>query len=72
MMGTNPFGITITVIAILAAGFILIGIFYRFMANRLGVEEDTPGARFLSVAIGLMLFALLLVYRLARDGMAVV
>ncbi len=62
--------LSINVIAIIAAGFILLGIFYPAIAARLGFEEGTSAHRFLSVLLGLALFALLVVYRIAQDSMA--
>lgn len=70
MMGAISYDLAIAVIAGVAAGFVLLGIFHPFLAARLGLDEGTPGQRFLSVLIGLGLFALLLVYRFARDSLA--
>jgi len=67
-MGALSYDLSISVIAVLAVGFILLGVFYPIIADHLGLEEGTPAHRFLSLAIGLALFALLLVYRLARQG----
>ena len=68
MTGSLTFELAITVIALVAAGFVLLAIFYPLVAYHLGLEEGTPGQRFLSFVIGLALFALLLVYRSARHG----
>jgi hypothetical protein len=60
---------SIIVIAVIALGFILLGIFHAIIAYHFGMEEGTPGQRFLSLVIGLALFALLLVYGLAQKSM---
>ena len=70
-MGALSYDLAITVIAAVAVGFVLLGIFHPFLAVRLGLDEGTTGQRLLSVMIGLALFALLLVYRLARESLAV-
>lgn len=67
-MVSLTFELAITVIAIIAAVFVLLAIFYPLVAYHLGLEEGTPGQRFLSISIGLALFALLLVYRAARSS----
>jgi hypothetical protein len=67
-MGSSIFELSITVIAIIAASFMLLAVFYPLVAYHLGLEEGTPGQRFLSFVIGLALFALLLVYRAARGS----
>jgi hypothetical protein len=67
-----PYDLVISVIAVVAVCFILIGIFYPAIANRLGLEEGSSGQRLLSAVLGLMLFALLLIYRLARESMMAV
>lgn len=67
-MGPLTFELAITVIAVIAAGFVLLAVFYPLVAYHLGLEEGTAGQRFLSFLIGLALFALLLVYRSARSG----
>ncbi|MEJ2402247.1 MAG: hypothetical protein P8Y52_12775 [Xanthomonadales bacterium] len=69
-MGAFSYDLAIRVIAVIAAGFILLGVFYPVVARHLGLEEGTAGHRFLSLVIGFALLALLLVYRLARQGMA--
>jgi len=68
-MAQLPHDLSITVIAVLAVGFILLGIFYSAIVDRLGLDEGSPGHRFLSVAIGLMLIALVFIYRLARESL---
>ena len=70
-MGALTYDLAIGVIAVIAAGFIVLGVFYPIITQHLGLDEGTPGQRFLSLVIGLALFALLLVYRTARQGMAV-
>jgi hypothetical protein len=70
MMGSLTFQLAIAVIAVIAAGFVLLAVFYPLIAHHLGFEEGTPGQRFLSLVIGLALFALLLVYRSARSSIA--
>ena len=69
-MGTLPYDLSITVIAIVAVVFILLGIF-PIISNQPGLESGTPGHRLLSIVIGLMLFALLLIYWLARESTVV-
>lgn len=69
-MGTLPYDLSITVIAIIAVVFILLGIFPS-ISNQLGLESGTPGHRLLSIVIGLMLFALLLIYWFARESTVV-
>ena len=71
-MGAVSYDISITVISFIAAAFILLGLFYPIIAAWSGLEEGTSAQRFLSVLIGLALFLLLLVYRLAQDSMAAV
>ena len=71
MMGALSYELSIRVIAVLAAGFVLLAVFYPIIASYLGLEEGTPGHRFLSLVIGLALFALLLIYRAARQGTVV-
>ncbi|MEJ2534780.1 MAG: hypothetical protein P8008_04775 [Gammaproteobacteria bacterium] len=68
-MGALSHDLAISVIAILAVCFMALGIFYPVIADRLGVEEGNGGHRFLSLLIGFGLFALLFIYRLARDSM---
>lgn len=67
-MGPLTFQLVVTVIAVIAGGFVLLAIFYPLVAYHLGLEEGTAGQRFLSLVIGLALFALLLVYRAARSS----
>jgi hypothetical protein len=67
-MGPLTFELSITVIGVIAAGFVLLAVFYPIISYHLGLEESTPGQRFLSLAIGLALFALLLVYRAAHSS----
>lgn len=50
-------------------GFVLLGIFYPTITDRLGLDEGSPGHRLLSLLIGLMLFALVVVYRFARESL---
>ena len=68
-MSALPHDLAITVIAVIAVCFVVLGIFYNFIAYHLGLEEGAPAHRFYSLLIGLMLFALLWVYRLARSSM---
>ena len=70
MMGALPYDLSITVIAIIAVVFILLGIF-PIISKQPGLESGTPGHRLLSIVIGLMLFALLLIYWLARESIVV-
>ena len=70
-MGALTYDLAIGVIAVIAAGFIVLGVFYPIIAQYLGLDEGAPAQRFLSLVIGLALLALLLVYRAARQGMAV-
>lgn len=67
-----PYDLVISVIAVVAVCFILIGMFYPVIANRLGLEEGSSGQRLLSALLGLMLFALLLIYRFARESMTAI
>jgi len=60
----------ITVIAILAVCFILLGIVHPYLAERLGLDEGSLGQRFYSIVIGIALLMLLIVYRYAKEGMA--
>ena len=69
---SSPYDLAITVIAVLALGFVLLGIFYPTIEHHLGLGEGTPGQRFYSVAIGVALMVLLVVFRLARDSMAAI
>ena len=69
-MGAVSYDLSITVITVIGAAFILLGIFYPGIAAMMGLDTGNSGHRFLSVLIGLALFLLLLVYRLAQDSMA--
>ena len=64
------FDLTILILSLVAVGFILLGVFYPSISYHLGLDEATPERRLLSVMIGLALFALLFVYRLATQSMA--
>jgi cytochrome c biogenesis factor len=68
MMESLTFELAIVVIAVIAAIFVLLAVFYPLVAYHLGLEEGTAGQRFLSLMIGLALFALILVYRAARSS----
>jgi hypothetical protein len=69
-MSSLPHDLAIPIIAIIAAGFVLLGIFYRIIAYHLGLEEGDSGHRFYSILIGLGLFALLFVYHVAQQSLA--
>ena len=68
-MDKLPHDLSITVIAVAAVGFILLGIFYPTITDRLGLDEGSPGHRLLSLLIGLMLFALVFIYRFAQESL---
>ena len=71
-MGAHQYDLAITVIAIIAVGFVLLGVLYPAIAARLGLDEGATGHRWLSVLIGIALFALLLVYRFAQRSLATI
>jgi hypothetical protein len=71
LMSPLPHDLAIPVIAIVALGFLLLGIFYSTIAYHLGLEEGTSGHRFYSILVGLALLLLLLVYHVAKDSLAI-
>ncbi len=69
-MSPLPHDLAIPVIAIVALGFLLLGIFYPTIAYHLGLEEGTSGHRFYSILVGLALLFLLFVYKVAQHSLA--
>ena len=66
-MDKLPHDLSIAVIAVAAVCFVLLGIFYPAITDRLGLDEGSSGHRLLSLLIGLMLF---IIWDLARKSKA--